>query len=334
MALLVFRREEIEVLSLINGKKINSFSVLGGMENFNKESFIDKKESHLTVINDFIKDGAIWKTKDGKFHLIRELQGVFNIINAPKRTIKIKTASKQPIGEHYYCSIGDVGVLFSIGKDEEFYTIAYPFNNDILSTWFRDEIIGDLGIEEKDDTNIECILSNDEFSVLSILIMNSKYIKSIGEDYLIANKLLDSEFLKFVDSNNILKLNTDAIRNIVFNNNLKEVVFSLEEKSILKTDEEKIVLNEILLNAFDTEYLREIVEISEITPFMRAKNLYVSNNGYLIIEPVLSKPLEWKIIVEGLNVTPHNLLSKLMEFSDITPSDEIRNEIIKRVKKM
>ncbi|MEA3424095.1 MAG: hypothetical protein U9Q80_09925, partial [Bacillota bacterium] len=114
MALLVFRREEIEVLSLISGIKINSFSVLNGMENFNKESFTNKKESHLTIIGDFIKDGAIWKTDDGKPHLIRELQGVFNIINSPKRTIKLKTASKQPIGEHYYCTLGDLGVLFSV----------------------------------------------------------------------------------------------------------------------------------------------------------------------------------------------------------------------------
>ncbi len=334
MALLVFRREEIEVLSLINGKKINSFSVLSGMEGFDKESFVNKKESHLTVIDDFIKDGAIWKSKDGKIHLIRELQGVFNIINSPKKTLKIKTASKQPIGEHYYCTIGDLGVLFSIGKDEEFYTIAYPFNDDFFSTWFNDEIIGDLDVAEKKDTSIECRLSSAEFSVLSILIMNGAYMKSLGNDYLIADRLLNADFLEYVHSNNILKVNIDSIRSIVSNNDLSSVLSSLEDKSILKTNEERIYLNEILVNAFESENLRDIVEITEISPFMRAKNLYITNNGYLILEPVLSKPLEWKIAVEGLNIDPLNLVSKLMNFSDITPSDEMKSEIIKHAKKV
>ena len=333
MALLVFRKEELEVLSLINGKKINSFSVLSEMEGFDKKSFANKKESHLRVIDDFIKDGAIWKTKDGKIHLIRELQGVFNIINSPKKTIKIKTASKQPIGEHYYCTIGDLSVLFSIGKDEEFYTIAYPFSNELFSTWFDDEIIGDLNVGKKKNTSIECRLSSSEFSVLSVLIMNGAYMKSLGKDYLIVDSLLNADFLEYAHSNNILKVNIDSIRSIVKNNGMENILSSFEDKSILKTDEERIYLNETLINAFESENLRDIVEITEISPFMRAKNLYITNNGYLILEPVLSKPLEWEIAIEGLNIEPTDLVSKLMKFSDITPSAEMKSEIIKHIKK-
>ncbi|MCD6435083.1 MAG: hypothetical protein J7L15_01635, partial [Clostridiales bacterium] len=308
MSLLVFKKEELEVLSLVNGKKINSFSVLNGIEGFNKESFAKKKEAHLAIINDFIEDGAIWKTKDGKPHLIRELQGVFTIINSPKRTIKIKTASKQPIGEHYYCTIDDLGAIFSVGKDEVFYTIAYPFDEKLLSTWFNDEIIGDLGVEKEKHTNVESILSNAEFSILSILIMNNSYAKSINRDYLLRTELLDSTFLDYVHANNILNIDIDSIRDIIKNSDVSNILSSLEEKNILKINQEKIYLDETLSNAFSTDNLREIVEFTEITPFMRSKNLYITNTGYMILEPVLSKPLKWKLSIEDLTIPSIDLI--------------------------
>ena len=177
MAFLILRKDEIEVLSLINGKKINSFSVLNGMEGFNKESFEKKKNIHTSIINDFAKDGAIWKDQAGKPHLIRELQGVFDMINAPERTIKIKTASQQPLEEHYYCTIGKIGVLFSVGKGGEFYTLAYTLNDELLSKWFSDELVGDLGVKEKKAMHLESTLSQEEFEILTLLFVHNTYLK-------------------------------------------------------------------------------------------------------------------------------------------------------------
>src|SRR6056297_2991519 len=176
MALLVLRKEEVEVLSLLSRVKINSFSVLKGMEGFDEKILKNKKEDHKIAIKDFAKDGALWKDEKGKIRLIRELQGVFKIINAPEKTYKIKSSSNRAITEYYYSKIGEMGVLFSVLKDGVGFNIGYPFKDQLMSTWFKDEIIGDLGIkeEEKKDFSYNFNLGGDEFNVMIIALVIQK----------------------------------------------------------------------------------------------------------------------------------------------------------------
>ncbi len=330
MALLVLRKEEVEVLSLLSRVKINSFSVLKGMEGFDEKTLKNKKEEHKVAIKDFAEDGALWKDKKGKIRLIRELQGVFKIINAPEKTYKIKSSSNRAITEHYYSKIGELGVLFSVGKDGEFFNIGYPFKDQVMSTWFKDEIIGDLGIkeEEKKDFSYNFSLQGDEFNImiLSLLIQ-----KNLDKDDFKIEELLNEEVYIKLDRDNFFDLNVEKYKENYDEKKFKEVVDKLVDKKVLEVSGEGFKVKDEISNAFDIENIRDIVEISEITPFMRGKNLYITNKGYMLIEPVVSPDPQWNVSLEGLKTYPYNLFKKSIEFSYIKPSEKLKEELKKHM---
>jgi len=326
MALLVLRKEEIEVLSLLSRVKINSFSVLKGMEGFDEETIKSNKEEHKVVISDFAKDGALWKDEKGKIRLIRELQGVFKIINSPEKTYKIKSSSNRAITEHYYSKVGDVGVLFSVGKEGEFFNISYPFKDQLMSTWFKDEIIGDLGIEEeeKKDFSYSFSLEGDEFNImiLSLLIQ-----KNLDKENFKVKELIDDEILSQLDKENIFDLNFEKYKENYHEGKLKEVFNKLMDKEVLEVAGDGFKVKDEISNAFEIDNIRDIVEISEITPFMRGKNLYITNKGYMFIEPIVSPDPEWKISLEGLKTYPYKLFKEALEFSYVKPSEKLKEEL-------
>ncbi|MBV1758951.1 MAG: hypothetical protein KMY55_14055 [Dethiosulfatibacter sp.] len=331
MALLILRKDELEVLSLINGNKINSFSVLNGMDGFNRESFINKKEIHMSVIEDFVNDGAIWKDKLGRPHLIRELQGVFDIINGPEKTIRIKVASKKDMVA-YYTYVGDTGVVFSVGKDQEFYTVAYPFNQQLLSTWFNDEFIGDLGIENKSDINMNWELNGDEFDLLMVMIIFKNHLKQMGvERSLTLESMGDQDVLSYINENNYFNLNPEQVQKLLDQDNLDSTIQSLSDKGVLKMIDQVIDIHEVLHKGFEKVNLRDIVEISEMTPFMRGKNLYITNLGYMIFEPVMVNPMKWKVSILGLKTYPYKLVGELMEFGPIQASELLKKQFRERL---
>ncbi|HBH13750.1 MAG: hypothetical protein XD91_0009 [Clostridiales bacterium 38_11] len=328
MALLILRKDELEVLSLINGNQINSFSVLNGMDGFDRESFIEKRETHKEVIESFVNDGAIWKDKAGRPYLIRELQGVFNIINSPEKTIRIKAASKKDLVA-YYTYVGDMGVIFSIGKNEEFYTVAYTFNRQLLSTWFYDEFIGDLGVDNKSesDINTNWELSGDEFDLLTVMIIFKNHLKQMdGGRQLTLESMGDSDVLSYINENNYFNLNAEHMQKILDKDNLELMLQSLSDKGILKMNDQVIDIHEVLHKGFEKVNLRDIVEISEMTPFMRGKNLYITNLGYMIFEPVMVNPMKWRISILGLKVYPFKLLGELMEFGPVQASELLKKQ--------
>jgi len=330
MALLVLRKEEIEVLSLLSRVKINSFSVLKGMEGFDEETLKENKEEHKIAIKDFAKDGALWKDEKGKIRLIRELQGVFKIINAPEKTYKIKSSSNRAITEHYYSKVGDLGVLFSVGKDGAFYNIGYPFKEQLMSTWFKDEIIGDLGIEEeeKKDFSYSFNLVGDEFNVMILALLIQK---NLDKDNFKVQELIDEEILSQLDKENIFDLNFEKYKENYDESKLEEVVNKLVDKEVLEVAGDEFKVKDEISNAFEIDNIRDIVEISEITPFMRGKNLYITNKGYMFIEPVVSPDPEWNIKLEGLKTKTYDLFKKAIKFSYIKPSDKLKEELKKHM---
>jgi hypothetical protein len=333
MAVLVLNKDEIEVLSLLSGVRINSFSPFGRLEGFDREAFIAKKDIHNEVIKNYLKDGAVWKDESGRPQLIRELKGVMEILNDPDRTIKITTASKNPLEENYYCSKGELGVMFSVGKEGVFYTLTYPFTKPMLSTWFFDEIIGDLGVEKKDEISSSWQLASDEFEMLTLLMINRKYLNLKEKDSPIkVESLMDKELLAYVNSNNYVKLSEKTVSAILEHDKKDEILKSLADKGMINISEGIVEINEILSGAFESGNLRDRVSIEEITPFMRGKNLYITNLGYIIFEPVISNPVEWNISIEGLKTYPFKLVEKLLEFSDIKPGEKLREELEKRIK--
>ncbi len=331
MALLILRKDELEVLSLINGNRINSFSVLNGMDGFNRESFIDKKETHMEVIEAFVNDGAIWKDKIGRPYLIRELQGVFDIINSPEKTIRIKAAPKKELAA-YYTYIGEMGVIFSIGKDQEFYTVAYPFNKQLLSTWFNDEIIGDLGVENKSDVNNDWDLDGDEFVLLMVMIIFKNHLKQMDEEReLTLASMRDEGVLSYINENNYFNLDPENVQKILNQDNLDTTMQNLMNKGVLKINGQIIEIHETLHKGFEKGNIRDLVEISEMTPFMRGKNLYITNFGYMIFEPVMVKPMQWRVSVLGLKTYPFKLVGKLMEFGPVQASELLKKQLKERI---
>ncbi|MDP3386434.1 MAG: hypothetical protein Q8S24_04305 [Eubacteriales bacterium] len=332
MALLILRKDELEVLSLINGNRMNSFSVLNGLVGFDRESLLNKKETHKEVIEDFVNDGAIWRDKTGRPHLIRELQGVFDIINSPEKTVRIKAASKREMVS-YYTYVGEMGVIFSIGKNEEFYTVAYPFNQQLLSTWFNDEIIGDLGIEKRSDVNADWDLSGDEFSLLMVMIIFKNHLKQMDSDRpLTLESMRDSGVLAYINENNYFNLNPENVQKMMEQDNLDTTVQTLSNKGVLNIDGQNIDIHKTLYKGFEKGNLREIVEISEMTPFMRGKNLYISNEGFMIFEPLMIKPMRWRVSILGLRTYPFRLVERLMAFGPVQASDLLKKELKERIR--
>ena len=331
MALLILRKDELEVLSLVNGNKINSFSILNGIDGFDRESLMDKKETFSEVIEAFADDGAIWKDKTGRPYLIRELQGVFDIVNKPEKTIRIKAASKKDLVV-YYTYIGDMGVIFSVGKNQEFYSIAYAFNKQLLSTWFNDEIIGDLEVENKSDFNVDWELGGDEFELLMIMIIFKNHLKQMDEGRpLTIESMRDPNILSYINENNYFNLNPDNVQTMLDQDNLDTTIQNLSDKGVLKIDGQTIDIHEMLHKGFEKSNIRDIVEISEMTPFIRGKNLYITNLGYMVFEPVMVKPMKWKVSVLGLKTYPFKLVSKLLEFGPLQASDKMKKELKDRI---
>ncbi len=333
MAILALSKEELQVLSLVSRRRMKSFSALNGIMGFDRETFEKNKKIHAEIVNNFIKDGAIWRNEEGKPCLIRELQTVFNIINAPERTIKIKTASENPFEEHFYSYKNDIGVLISISRDEKIYSIEYPFNQSIFNTWFKDEIIGELEIEEESEFHKEWTISNEEFNILSLLIINNNYIKYSDKDKeLRIDQLMNEALVEKINSKNFFKLNQKTMDNIIQNENLINVINSLEAKKILKIDDGNIIINSILCEGFKSHNLRDVVEITEIAPYMRVKNMYITNLGYMIYEPLIGEPLEWRITAMGLE-NPHiKFMEKLLVYGDVKPSEKMKQVLMDKKK--
>lgn len=326
MALLVLRKEEIEVLSLLSRVKINSFSVLKGMEGFDEETIKSNREEHKVVIKDFAKDGAIWKDEKGKLRLIRELQGVFKIINAPEKTYRIKSSSNRALREHYYSKIGEMGVLFSVLKDGVGFNIGYPFKDQLMSTWFKDEIIGDLGLkeEEKKDFNYNFNLLGDEFNIMILCLLLHK---NIGRENFKIEDFSNEDILSKLDENNLFDLKVENFKAKYSESDYRDLVNKLVDKGLIETSENGYKVLKELSDIFEIENIRDIVEISEITPFMRGKNLYITNKGYMFIEPVISPEPEWNINLEGLKTKKYDLFKKTIDFSYIKPSDKLKEEL-------
>lgn len=326
MALLILRKDELEVLSLVNGNKINSFSVLNGIEGFNRESLMDKKETFAEVIEEFVVDGAIWKDKNGRPYLIRELQGVFDIINKPEKTVRIKVASKKDLVA-YYTYVGDMGVIFSVGKNQEFYSIAYSFNKQLLSTWFNDEIIGDLEVENKSDFHVDWELDGDEFELLMVMIVFNNHLKQMDADRpLTLEAMRDPNILSYINENNYFNLNPDSYSKILEQDKLERTIQNLSKKGVLKMTDQGIDIHEMLREGLEKVNIRDIVEISEMTPFMRGKNLYITNLGYMTFEPIMVKPMKWKVSILGLKTYPFKLVGKLLEFGPVQAGELLKKQ--------
>ena len=326
MALLILRKDELEVLSLVNGNKINSFSVLNGIEGFDRESLMDKKEKFAEVIEEFVVDGAIWKDKSGRPYLIRELQGVFDVINKPEKTVRIKVASKKDLMA-YYTYVGDMGVIFSVGKNQEFYSIAYVFNKQLLSTWFNDEIIGDLEVENKSDFYVEWELFSDEFELLMVMIIFKNHLKKMDADRpLTLEAMRDPNILSYINENNYFNLNPDSFSKMLEQDRLERTIQNLSKKGVLKMTDQGIDIHEMLHEGLEKGNIRDIVEISEMTPFMRGKNLYITNLGYMTFEPIMVKPMKWKVSILGLKTYPFKLVGKLLEFGPVQAGELLKKQ--------
>ncbi|MBN2286459.1 MAG: hypothetical protein JXI43_08430 [Tissierellales bacterium] len=332
MAILALSIEELQVLSLVSGKRIKSYSVLNGIKDFNRETFEANKKLHAEIVSNFIEDGAIWTNEEGKPFLIRELQTVFNIINAPERTIKIKPASEKPFEEHFYSYKDSIGVLFSVSKDEKIYSIEYPYNKSIFETWFKENVIGDLEIEEETEFHNEWILSSEEFNILSLLIINNNYIKyTNSKKVLKIDELMNEDLVEKINNMNLFKLNQETVDQIMKSDNFTNVINSLESKGALELKSDEIILNKVICEGFESGNLRDVIELTEIDPFMRIKNLYITNLGYILFEPMIVKPLQWKITTMGLKNSHSEFMEKLLEFSGIQPNEKLKMELKKHI---
>lgn len=328
MAMLLLRKAELQVLSLVSGKKRNTFSVLSALEGFSEDALRDNTKAQTEALNDLYKDGAIWKTPEGKPQLIRELQGVFTVLTRPQKTFSFKVASETAFIEHCYSEINDMGVLFSIGKDHAFYTLQYPMKKALLATWFKDDIIGDLGADYQ-PLRLSARLSQEEFNGLMVLMMHQAYGPSI-EQGIPKDKLLSQAFLDHVKDHNPMKIDMQVASKIITHETWPSSLKKLEEKGLLVLKEDHIVIHDALAQGFRAKNLREIVEINERTPLKRAKNIYITNAAYVVVEPVVSKVLSWKIDLLGRDIRPIQLMDALLDFSDFTPNAAFKAEIKKR----
>ncbi|MDF1617792.1 hypothetical protein [Petrocella sp. FN5] len=318
MAYLVLSRREIAALSLVCGKKLNTLSPMHRMDAFNSRSIKSDLKSMTETMNQFIEDGAIWRNAEGVPKLIRELQGVFTVIHTPDKVIRIKKASKEPFSEHYYVHKNEIGVIISINKEEDCYTLGYPITESSLGTWIMDEMIGEIPEKDKKEMRVSWNLENEEFELLALLITGQNYQYYRGTNQILSrNNILDEATLAYIREHNIFHPNQEIINKLENQAYMNQWLPSLDDKGLIRLDGDLIILHSVLGDGFINPRLKDIIEITEMSPFMRGKQLYVTEAGLIIIEPCMTNPMVWKIGIEGLKTTPKTLIDRLLQFGPV-----------------
>ena len=296
---------------------------------------IENMQQNITgfaeIVNNFLRDGALWRDENGIPRLNRELQGVFTVVNNPAKTLRFDPLSQDPFNLHYYSFIGDKGVLMSISNDESTYTLGYPITKPMLSTWLFDEIIGELGVQKTHRESIDWHLNHQEFDLLTLLMISNNYWSYMGRPgYPVIEQLMDESMLHYINNQNVVRMKPETVQLVTNMDFIKQQLPQLEEKGVVKVENNQVILHPTLANGLKEGQIRNIVEIGEITPFKRGKLFYITNHGYIIIEPLLKMPMEWRISVEGLEAFPYHLLTKLLDFGPIDPGPTLTEELRKR----
>ena len=328
MAYLVVNKREITALSLICGKKLNTLSPMHRIDDWDATSIKSNLKSMTETMNQFIEDGAIWRNAEGTPRLIRELQGVFTAIHTPDKVIRIKKASKDPFYEHYYVHKMEIGVLMSMNKEEDCYTLGYPISESSLGTWIMDEMIGEIPEKDKKEMRVNWNLENEEFELLALLITGHNYQHYRGTNQILSrSNILDEATLAYIREHNIFHPNQEIINKLSNQAYMEQWLPSLDDKGLIHLDGDFIILHSVLGSGFINPRLKDIIEITEMSPFMRGKQLYVTDVGLIIIEPCMTNPMVWKIGIEGLKTTPQTLTERLLQFGPVEINTKLKEAI-------
>jgi hypothetical protein len=142
---------------------------------------------------------------------------------------------------------------------------------------------------------------------------------------------MNEDLVEKINNMNLFKLNQETVDQIMKSDNFTNIINLLESKGVLELKSDEIILNKVICEGFESGNLRDVIELTEIDPFMRIKNLYITNLGYILFEPMIVKPLQWKITTMGLKNSHSEFMEKLLEFSGIQPNEKLKMELKKHI---
>lgn len=337
MRVIALAKEEIVLLSIIYGKKYNSYSVMNGLNTYKDLESIVTKEQYVRITEKFVKDALLGFDPEKKLRPTRETILLFDTINAPQKTMKINNQTKPEVGTIYYSEKNGFGVLITISPDSKYCMINYPFNQDVLGEWLSQEVIGNLEVEKEEFLEQSYELSQGAYvQFMAMVSYNNDVIKNAEDHSNIIFKVEQLKEIEFLESTSYF----DSIG--VSKNGIKELMTGEEgERLFQEIVEKKLVfnlgdgyrLNHRIAKILDTAQFRSIVRFQEESPLARTKNLYATNAGYLIMEEVKYDPATVKLTSCPLTITPKVLIEKIVTFSDVRISDEMKKQLEAKINK-
>lgn len=335
MRVLTLTKDELILLSLIQGKPYNTFSAMTLMNISDKPIEAMTKEDYVKIVGGFIKNKLAGFDDQKQLRPTNETLLLFDTINAPKKTFILQNELIPGSGTTYYSEKNELGVLITLSPDQAFAVINYPFNRDILGNWLDQEVIGDLETEKVAYEPIHYELSTMEYTDFMLMVAYNNHKLSLKENNpqtFTADDLRSDDFLATFEAMVPLGLTMDSISQLSEGSQWKESIGVLTEKGLINPKGDSWSLNPLLANAYDTRSFRSILHFSEFNTYKRAKSLYVSNNGYLIVEPILYAPSAFSITLLPLTTPPEVLMTALMTFSDIRLTETMRKDLESKLK--
>ncbi len=329
MKILLTTKEELVVLSVISGIRYSPSSVMNRLNTYDDMTSIVSKEQYVKLTRKFVEEGLLGVDDRKKLRLTGEAAVLFDILNESELTVIITNKVKPGIGEIFYSEKKGMGVLLTVHPDERLCLVNYPFSRDILGQWLDKEVIGDLSIEKTDFDPISYEMSEDEFVLFMMVMSYHNFLKEKSPESIpvfTLKAMKDEEYMSCLEVFTDMGVDLEGVFSIP--DRLAEQVEGLTKMQLVIKEGEKFRLNDKAGEVMDTSNVRGIMGFTEVSPFQRSKNLYITNTGYILLEPVGLDPVSYKVELLPLDIEPGALIERILDFSAVRINDRMKDKLL------
>lgn len=117
----------------------------------------------------FVRDGLLWRDREGCPQLNGEMAVAFGILNHPETAVHIQAFAREETPRYVLCARKDRWVLLTVGKDDALFALTYPFSADDCADWFGFDLLGREEFRPPYFTAREITLTSLELALLSVV---------------------------------------------------------------------------------------------------------------------------------------------------------------------
>ncbi len=290
MPILAYRPEEMLLLSSLCVKPPNELSPM--RRHFIRAPRISSPETAANTIKDLLSRGQLFAGGDGKIHLDPNIQPLFWILNSPEQVISFSRFAQPDMAECYFCSSGSLWVQDAVNFNEKVELVLYPFTWENVRTWFCDDLLKDVtpgaGSSPAQSFDLHMaelllLLAVQEEYGSRVLKVNRRLEPKelwVGLDQLSRRELLDA--LAPVGS---IFMPVERFRAFLGDRDLlQKIANGLSRRGFLQESGGSVRFAETGKRFFDPGRMLACLTTKTFGKTLRAKVLYVFNDGGLLLE--------------------------------------------------